>query len=132
MSKRLHILVVEDDQDLRDTLTEALEQEGYAVTPARDGAEALSQLKSLRQPPDLILLDLQMPNMNGVEFRGEQLKIKELAGIPVALLTADSEGEQKAASMKTAFLRKPLKLPQLLSAIPRVIQTSSNWREGSP
>jgi CheY-like chemotaxis protein len=132
MPKRLHILVVEDDQDLRDTLTEALEQEGYAVTPARDGVEALSQLKSLRQRPDLILLDLQMPNMNGVEFRGEQLKIKELADIPVALLTADTEGEQKAASMNTAFLRKPLKLPQLLSAIPRVIQTSNNLSEGSP
>ena len=122
MSRRFHILVVEDDQDLRETLTEALEQEGYAVTPARDGADALTQLKNARQRPDLILLDLQMPNMNGVEFRGEQLKIKELADIPVALLTADSEGEQKAASLKTAFLRKPLKLPQLLSAIPQVMR----------
>jgi two-component system, chemotaxis family, chemotaxis protein CheY len=122
MSKRLHILVVEDDQDLRETLMEALEQEGYAVTPARDGVDALSQLRNAHSRPDLILLDLQMPRMNGVEFRGEQLKIKELADIPVAILTADTEGEQKAASLKTAFLRKPLKLPQLLSAIPQVMR----------
>ncbi len=132
MSKRFHILVVEDDEDLRDTLTEALEQEGYAVTPARDGLDALSQLKTAQPRPDLILLDLQMPNMNGAEFRGEQLKLKEFADIPVALLTADTEGEQKAASLKTAFLRKPLKLPQLLSAIPRVMRSGADLGQGIP
>jgi CheY-like chemotaxis protein len=131
MSRRFHILVVEDDQDLRETLMEALEQEGYAVTPARDGLDALAQLRNARDRPDLILLDLQMPNMNGVEFRGEQLKIKELADIPVTLLTADSEGEQKAASLKTAFLRKPLKLPQLLSAIPQGMRSAGSLGEES-
>ena len=132
MSKRVHILVVEDDQDLRETLMEALEQEGYEVSTARDGADALSRLRGGQLRPDLILLDLQMPNMNGVEFRGEQLKIAEIANIPVAILTADSEGEKKAAALKTAFLRKPLRLPQLLSAIPEVLGPARPAEEPAP
>lgn len=121
MSKRFHILVVEDDQDLRETLMESLEHAGYAVSTAGDGAVALELLRTRSRRPDLILLDLQMPNMNGIEFRREQLKQPSLADIPVALLTADAEGEQKAASLDVALLRKPLKLPQLLAAIPRLM-----------
>ncbi len=131
MSKRIHILIVDDDQDMRETLMEVLEHAGYVVTPARDGLDALSQLRNAPERPDLILLDLQMPNMNGIEFRGEQLKHKEFADIPVALLTADSDGEKSAAALKTAFLRKPIKLPQLLSAIPEVMRPARSASEGA-
>ena len=109
---------------------EALELEGYVVTPARDGADAMVKLRTAARP-DMILLDLQMPNMNGIEFRREQLKIKEFADIPVAILTADSDGEKKAAALDIAFLRKPLKLPQLLSAIPKVMRAEQSVREGT-
>jgi CheY-like chemotaxis protein len=125
MSKRVHILVVEDDQDLRETLMESLEFAGYSVTTAGDGADALTQLQASPRRPDLILLDLQMPHMDGVEFRREQLKYAALAEIPVAILTADAEGEQKAAALNVALLKKPLKLPHLLSAIPRLVRTTS-------
>lgn len=122
MAERHHILVVEDDPDLRDTLTEVLEAAGYSVAGARDGLEALSELHGTARRPDLILLDLQMPNMDGAQFRAAQLKTAELADIPVALLTADARGGEQAISLKTdGFLRKPLKLPQLLTMIPEVI-----------
>ena len=123
MSERRYILVVEDDPDLRDTLTEVLEAAGYTVAGARDGLEALSELRTMTRRPDLILLDLQMPNMDGAQFRAAQMQTAELADIPVALLTADARGGEQALSLKTAaFLRKPLKLPQLLSMIPEVIE----------
>jgi len=123
MADRRHILVVEDDPDLRDTLTEVLEAAGYSVAGARDGLEALSELRSRSRRPDLILLDLQMPNMGGAAFRTAQMEAPDIADIPVAILTADSRGGEQAASLNSAaFMRKPLKLPQLLSMIPRVIE----------
>ena len=128
VTERFHILVVDDDQDLRNTLSDLLDQVGYSVAVAQDGLDALSQLRAGTRRPGLILLDLQMPNMNGVEFRGEQLKAAELANIPVAILTADTEGKQKAASLNAiAFLCKPLKFPQLLTLISDI----RTRREGS-
>ncbi|HEV8547524.1 MAG TPA: response regulator [Polyangiaceae bacterium] len=122
MSQPFHILVVEDDQDLRETLTEVLEGAGYTVARARDGLDALSHLGSALRRPDLILLDLQMPNMNGLEFRTVQMKQADLADIPVAILTADVRGLEEASLLKpAALLRKPVKLPQLLKLIPEVI-----------
>jgi CheY-like chemotaxis protein len=123
MSRRIHILVVDDDGDLRDTLRDVLEEVGYAVTSAADGADALDQLRDASQRPDMILLDLQMPNMDGEAFRGEQLKLADVADIPVAVLTSDKDGKRKAAALHTAAcLSKPLKLLQLLTLIPRVVE----------
>jgi CheY-like chemotaxis protein len=131
MAEPHHILVVEDDPDLRDTLTECLEAAGYSVAGARDGLEALSELRSTARKPDLILLDLQMPNMDGIQFRTAQMQAADIADIPVALLTADVRGGEQAASLKTAgFLRKPLKLPQLLSMIPEVIERHAATQGG--
>src|SRR5258706_9858128 len=111
--RRSHILVVDDDRDLRESLIEALEDEGYSVASAPDGQHALFYLRTSKRP-DLILLDLQMPIMNGIEFRQEQLKNSELAAIPVAVLTADPDGRDKVAALSTAaFLRKPLNMAQL-------------------
>jgi CheY-like chemotaxis protein len=122
MSEQAHSLVVDDDRDLRDTLRDVLEEVGYSVASAEDGLDALAQLLGSSRRPDLILLDLQMPNMDGIEFRDEQLKLAEIASIPVAVLTADKDGKTKAAALNTAAcLSKPLKLLQLLTLIPKVI-----------
>jgi len=122
MPEQAHILIVDDDPELRDTLRDVLEELGYVVSSAKDGREALRQLLTAANRPNLILLDLQMPNMDGTEFRNEQLKVSELADIPVAVLTADTDGRRKAAAMHTAAcLEKPLKLLQLLTTIPRVM-----------
>jgi DNA-binding response OmpR family regulator len=128
--RRSHILVVEDDRDLRESLIEALEEAGYSVASAQDGQHALFYLRTSKRP-DLILLDLQMPIMNGVEFRLEQLKSPELAAIPVAVLTADPDGRQKVAALQTAaFLKKPLNLPELFAMVARVVDRASRLDEG--
>ena len=126
-----HILVVDDDRDLRDSVTEALEDAGYAVTAAHDGAQALAYLRSVSERPDLILLDLQMPHVNGIEFREEQLRSPEYAAIPVAVITADASANHRMASLKlAAFLRKPLTIPALLEVTARVLGTPRCLRGG--
>ncbi len=121
---RTHVLVVEDDRDLRDSLLEVLEEAGYSGVGAEDGRRALDVLQQEAQRPDLILLDLQMPNMDGPSFRAEQLKIPDLASIPVVVVTADPNAMHQARTLGArAVLRKPLKLPQLLELIPQVVTT---------
>src|SRR4029077_365842 len=116
------ILFVEDDRDLRDSVTEVLEQAGYAVTPARDGAHALACLRRIPERPDLILLDVQMPNMDGFEFRRQQMRSPEHAGIPVAGITADESAKDKMASLGLEeFLRKPITIAALLELTTRVL-----------
>jgi CheY-like chemotaxis protein len=111
------ILFVEDDTDIRDTLTEILQEEGYAVEAAGHGQEALDKLKG-RPLPALILLDLMMPVMNGWQFRAAQLADPQLASIPVVVVSASSNIEQSAAALEAAaFVRKPVVLDQLLRAV---------------
>src|SRR5690242_5374004 len=74
MAPKAHILVVEDDADVREALVDVLEAEGFSVAMAEDGAQALDYLGGAAPRPALILLDLMMPNMNGLQFREEQLK----------------------------------------------------------
>lgn len=69
MQRKEQILLVEDDDDLRDATADALGAEGFEVSAARDGAEALTLLRGAPSKPALILLDLMMPTMNGFEFR---------------------------------------------------------------
>ena len=82
-----YILIVEDDFDIREALTQILEEEGYAVREAANGREALDV--AARELPSLILLDLMMPVMNGWQFRAEQIKDPRLAPVPVLVISAD-------------------------------------------
>ncbi|HLK89150.1 MAG TPA: response regulator [Polyangia bacterium] len=82
-----HILVVEDDRDLRQTLCEALQLEGYSAVCAENGQAALAHLATGARPC-VILLDLMMPVMDGWTFRQEMMKDETLAAIPVVVMTA--------------------------------------------
>ena len=116
---RGEVMVVEDDYAIRETLRELLEDEGYRVTPAANGAEALHHLRNDRAP-GLILLDLMMPVMNGWEFRDAIRRDPALAEIPVVLLSADDELAQKAGAMRVqGYLSKPFQLQQLLLTVER-------------
>jgi CheY-like chemotaxis protein len=117
MAARDYILIVEDDFDIREALTQILEEEGYAVRGASQGREALD-LVAEAGAPRLILLDLMMPVMNGWQFRSEQLKDPALAPVPVLVISADPQVQQKAASLGAAgLLRKPISLDDLLQAV---------------
>ena len=112
-----HILIVEDDRDLRTSLCDALVLEGFHVATAEDGVAALRHLESGARPC-LILLDLMMPVMDGRSFREHQLQIPALAQIPVVVFSAYQDVAQRASDMNVAgHLVKPLKLPDLLRTI---------------
>ena len=111
------ILIVEDDFDVRESLSEALRDEGYAIECAVDGEQALEYLRNGGRP-GLILLDLMMPRMSGSEFRMVQKVDPQLQHLPVVLLSADGAMDEKAKALETdGALRKPIDLEQLLKVI---------------
>jgi CheY-like chemotaxis protein len=112
-----YILIVEDDDDIREALSQILELEGYAVREAANGREGLDI--SAREPvPSLILLDLMMPIMDGWQFRSEQMKDPALAKVPVIVISADAGVHEKVASFGAAsVLPKPISLDRLLRAV---------------
>jgi CheY-like chemotaxis protein len=113
------VLVVEDDLDVRDALVQVLRYEGYAVSAAANGREAIEHLRH-RGCPRVILLDLMMPIMDGWQFRAEQARDPRFAEIPVIVISAGADVEQKASSLGAAdYFRKPLDVDALLDAVSR-------------
>lgn len=121
MRRAPNILLIEDDSDLADVIVEVLRTEGYRVAYARDGKAALELLKE-QELPDLILLDLMMPNMNGWEFREAQMRDARIAKIPVVVLSAT--GERARPIDAALVLRKPVTLETLLRAAQEFTRTS--------
>jgi CheY-like chemotaxis protein len=113
------ILIVEDDDDIRESLGMFLDLEGYTVEFAANGRDALGMLDRPGAPrPRLILLDLMMPVMNGIEFHQALRRRPELANLPVVVLSGDPNAEQKAAAMGVAgALRKPVDGARLLEVM---------------
>jgi CheY-like chemotaxis protein len=119
-SARGDVMVVEDDYAIRETLRELLEEEGYRVTQAANGAEALARLRDTDGPPSLILLDLMMPVMDGWEFRHAIADDPRLSEIPVIVISADHSLDTKVSSLHVqGWLAKPFELDQLLATIGR-------------
>jgi len=119
------ILVVEDDRDIRETMVGALQDEGYVVDSAIDGLDALERLRASDRLPGLILLDLMMPRMNGLEFWGEVARDEAWRRIPIVVVSADAHGRKHAATMNAAaYLKKPTGLLALLETVAKVLGTS--------
>ena len=94
-SENLKICIIEDDENLRFTVKEILEKQGNIVTEASNGKEALIKLNKEENLPDIILLDLMMPIMNGFEFLSE-IKDTKIKSIPILVLTgADLDDNDK-------------------------------------
>jgi CheY-like chemotaxis protein len=111
------VLVVEDDEDLRTLLVEVLKSEDYSVATAANGLEALTWLRR-HAAPALILLDLMMPVMSGLEFRASQLADRSLAEIPVIVLSASHEAKREAPQLGAVdWFSKPLDIPRLVSRV---------------
>lgn len=113
------VLVVEDDPDIRATLCEALEDNGYTAVGAGNGVEALAYLRGAAERPCLILLDLMMPVMDGQTFRAEQRADAALAAIPTIVISAYRDLERYAAELATEYLPKPVRLDTLLETARR-------------
>jgi len=114
-----HILLVEDEEVLRDSLGPFLESQGYQMSLADNGRTAL-QLLDGDKLPDLILLDLAMPVMDGWEFRLRQKDDPRLGVIPVVALSADTSAQAAAISAQ-AYLRKPVHANEIVDTIERVL-----------
>jgi CheY-like chemotaxis protein len=113
-------MVVEDDADSRDALADILLSEGYEVRTAANGSEALDTLRCA-QPPDVIVLDLMMPVMDGWELRRSMLQDPKLAGIPVIVVSGVGDGEQTAPLRASAHFTKPVNVTELLLRIEREV-----------
>ena len=108
------ILVVEDDLDIRENLAEFLLSEGYAVLTAADGQKALDVLRAESVLPQVILLDLRMPRMDGFRFREEQERDPRLAPIPVLVMTADAHLDaDKFNTGAMGYVKKPIDIEAL-------------------
>ena len=114
------ILVVEDDEDIRESLVELLRDRGYHAIGARDGRDALATLSHAETLPCLIVLDLMMPVMDGKAFRDEQLRDPVLSKIPVLVISAYHDAETRAHALNTPMaMKKPLDLDRFLDLVQR-------------
>lgn len=104
-------MVVDDDPDIRESFSDGLAEEGWVVTCARDGAEALAALRDPVNRPELIFLALMMPGMNGYELREALSRDPALAPIPIVVITAASLPMPRAVR---SVLRKPFRLDEAL------------------
>jgi CheY-like chemotaxis protein len=120
---RAHILVVDDDQDIRLTIEMILESEGYSVALAANGREALERVAE--HQPAMVLLDLQMPVMNGWQLLSELRSHHEQ--IPVVFMTAGYRAHLEAERHRAdAHLSKPFEMDELLLLVKRLLDASES------
>jgi CheY-like chemotaxis protein len=113
------VLLVEDDDDIRETLAAILGARGYDVVAAADGRSALQQIRALGSRPAVILLDLQMPVMDGEAFLQEQQHDALLANVPVVVVTAQLMLPPSFPPNVRAVYTKPVALAEILAAVQR-------------
>ncbi|HEY6214254.1 MAG TPA: response regulator [Vicinamibacterales bacterium] len=115
---KAQILVVDDDAGSRNALADLLRDEGYSVAAVAGGEEALAFLRQSPQP-QLIVMDLMMPGLDGWDFRHEQKRDPKLAAIPIVAVSA--AGKLPDAD---AQFRKPLNVEQFLETVRRYVRPS--------
>lgn len=110
------LLIVDDDQNIRELLSLHLRAAGYEVSVAEDGIAAGYLV--LRDPPDLIISDVNMPHMSGFEFVAALKADSSVANIPVIFLTSEEEGDHRGKELgAVGYLVKPVRADRLLSMV---------------
>jgi two-component system chemotaxis response regulator CheY len=120
MSKK--IMTVDDSASVRQMVAFTLKEEGFEVVEAKDGQDALSKLNS---PVDMIVTDLNMPNMDGIELIKNVRAKSDMKFIPIIMLTTESQAEKKTEGKKagaTGWIVKPFKPEQLMSVVKKVLK----------
>jgi CheY-like chemotaxis protein len=128
MGGMIRVLLVDDDEDLRQSLADLLVEVGLQVVQAVDGRDALARLAA--EPVDLILLDYMMPEMDGLAFRQVQRTHPKLAHIPVILLTAATASPERAAIAPDRLMEKPFRFSALLDCIHQLLGERRASRPG--
>jgi CheY-like chemotaxis protein len=115
------VLIVEDDEEICASIEELLTDEGYDVSCAANGREALTLLRSTDALPGLILLDLMMPHMDGEQLAAELRRDARLSQLPIVLMTAGGDIAARAAALGArGHLKKPFQdLESLLAMVAR-------------
>jgi CheY-like chemotaxis protein len=117
LSSAAKVLVIEDDENIRETLGIILRSEGLDVQVAPDGIQALALLRG-EFFPSLILVDLMMPNMDGETFIARLKEDPELCRLPVVIMSGHNEVREKALRLSAeAFLVKPVGMEEVLSVV---------------
>lgn len=117
------IMTADDSPSVRQMVSFTLEQAGYEVVEAEDGADALEKIKTT--PVDMLLTDLNMPNMNGIELIKEVRGLAQYKFMPIILLTTESAGDKKMEGKKagaTGWIVKPFQQDKLLAVIKKVLR----------
>lgn len=115
MDHEKSVLIVDDDANIRDFLSVALEDEGYAVSQAENGAVALQVVD--QHPPKVILLDMRMPVMDGWEF-ARRFRAEHDGAAPIVVMTAAPDAKKRCREINgDACLPKPFELDELLTTI---------------
>jgi CheY-like chemotaxis protein len=118
------VLAVEDDQTIRDLLIELLSGEGFEIQCAANGLEALAILGGWL--PDVIILDLMMPVMDAEVFREHQLKMQRAANVPIVVLSALNEVQDRAKALgATGVIAKPFDLDSLVKMLRKVVPAAA-------
>jgi len=115
------VLLVEDDQGLRELIAEALLDDGYQVDSAPDGAVALEL--AAQYPPDLVILDLMMPNVDGEAFSTAMRQLEGLASVPIIVVSASRYSHEVGIRVGAQVaLRKPFDLNELCEHVDQFLR----------
>lgn len=127
MSDKKKILVIDDDEDIVTFLTTLLQDNGYATNAARDGQEGLEKTRAER--PDLVLLDITMPEKSGVKYYREVRDDSELRTIPVVIVTGISFEFKRFISTRSqvpppdGYITKPVDKQELLDTVRKLLES---------
>jgi diguanylate cyclase (GGDEF)-like protein len=132
-SRKPWVLVVDDEEPIRKIVSFQLEKAGYEVTTCADGEEALS--RASEREPDLILLDVMMPNMDGYEVCKRLKSSYQTSHVPIIMVTAKSELENRLQGFEDGandYITKPFAITELLVRVKNVLQWSQLQRQANP
>ena len=119
------IFIVEDEKSIITLIKYNLEKEGYKVSSSENGEEALKEIKE--SAPDLVLLDWMLPDLSGVEICKQLKKSAQYKSIPIIMLTAKGEEEDKVRGLNVGaddYVTKPFSYPELLARIEALLRRS--------